>query len=48
MKKHMHHASVPHGLHAAGKGRRLGKKKLQEVHEIAVDNLLRVNLHLDI
>ena len=32
----------------AGKGRRLGKKKLQEVHEIAVDNLLRVNLHLDI
>jgi hypothetical protein len=38
---------LPH-LHGAGKGRRLGKKKLQEVHDIAVDNLLRVNLHLDI
>jgi len=32
----------------AGKGRRLGKKKLQEVYEIPVADLVRVNLHLDI
>lgn len=31
-----------------GKGRRLGKKKLQEVTEIKISDIQRVNLHLDI
>lgn len=33
---------------AFGKGRRLGKKKLQEVHCIDLKNIQQINLHLDI
>jgi len=41
-------ADVRHNRDAAGKGRRLGKKKLQEVTEIKISDIQRVNLHLDI
>lgn len=41
-------ADVRVNREAAGKGRRLGKKKLQEVTQIDTSNILQVNLHLDI
>lgn len=41
-------ADVRVNREAAGKGRRLGKKKLQEIHEMELADVLQINLHLDI